>query len=132
MIKLSKLTDYAVVILYEMAREGGVRLSAASLAERTRVPEPTVAKILKLLVRKDLIISTRGIKGGYALEKKPDEVRVRDVIAAIEGPVTLTACIHDGKECPMEDVCALKSGWQVVNNAVEESLGRVTLADMMK
>src|SRR6202012_89766 len=69
MIKLAKLTDYAVVILAEMAANPGVVLSAATLAERASLPEPTVSKILKTLAAKDIIVSARGANGGYRLER---------------------------------------------------------------
>lgn len=132
MIKLSKLTDYALVMLHHMAQDPDMRLSAAALAAQTAIPEPTVAKILKLLAREGFVASTRGVNGGYALQKTPEAIRINDVIAAIEGPVAITACVDQGKGCARENRCALKKGWQVINRAINESLARVTLADMME
>ncbi len=134
MIKLSKLTDYAILILYEMAKDNGARASAAALSTRTHLPEPTVAKLLKLLNKQGVITSTRGVNGGYLLEKAPEDIPITEVIMAIEGPVAITTCVdeHPGENCAMEQLCPLKNGWQAVNDVIAEALERVTLADMVR
>lgn len=131
MFRLSKLTDYAVVVLAEMARQPGALLSASTLSERTGLPEPTVAKILKLLTKQELIISVRGVAGGYKLEKPSKDLSVTDIIAAMEGPIALTACVETSHDsCALEGVCALNGRWSQVNNAIQAALNNVTLADM--
>lgn len=132
MIKLSRLTDYAVVILAEMAKEKGALVSAASLSERTNLPEPTVAKVLKLLTKANLVVSTRGVNGGYVLEREKQDVKVTDIIEAMEGPIALTACcVTEGHEsCEREDRCALNGRWNPVNKVMKTALSNVTLADM--
>src|SRR3982751_1217307 len=92
MLKLGKLTDYAVVVLAEMAGSNGALLAAATLAERTELPEPTVSKILKTLAAAGLVASVRGASGGYRLERDAATIPVTDIINAMEGPVALTAC----------------------------------------
>lgn len=133
MIKLSRLTDYAVVILAEMAREKGGVLSAAGLSVRTKLPEPTVSKILKLLAKGGLITSVRGINGGYILEQTDGTLKVTDIIEAMEGPIALTACVsgsHD--DCALERMCAMNGRWNKVNVAIRTALSDVTLADMVR
>ena len=93
MLKLSRLTDYAVVVLTIMENQGRDPVSAAILAEQSKLPEPTVAKILKLLAGGGLVNSIRGIKGGYILEKDLADISVKDVIHALDGPIALTACV---------------------------------------
>lgn len=133
MIKLSRLTDYAVVILAEMAKEKGGVLSAAGLSVRTKLPEPTVSKILKLLAKGGLITSVRGINGGYILEQTDGTLKVTDIIEAMEGPIALTACVsgsHD--DCALERMCAMNGRWNKVNVAIRTALSDVTLADMVR
>lgn len=131
MIKLSKLTDYAVVILAEMTRMRGQTVSAAALAGKIGLPEPTVSKILKLLARQELLTSTRGTSGGYRLEREAASIPVTDIIAAIEGPISLTACTEGSHDnCALETVCALNGRWTPVNKALQAALAQVTLAQM--
>lgn len=132
MIKLSKLTDYAVVILGEMARDHGALMTSVTLSARTQLPEPTVAKVLKLLTKGEVITSTRGVNGGYLLEKSPDHITVASVITALDGPVALTACVEGGEGCcSYHEKCPMKGKWNPVNIAMREALERVTLTQMM-
>ena len=132
MIKLSRLTDYAVVILAAMAGRDGALMSASSLSAATSLPEPTVSKVLKLLSKGGVINSERGVNGGYALRNKPDRIMVSDIIAAMEGPIALTACVEGSHEgCVIENICRQRGRWDIVNRAVVTALENVTLADML-
>lgn len=131
MIKLSKLTDYAVVVLAQMAQDKGALLSASALSERAGLPEPTVSKILKLLGKAGIIESARGVSGGYRLDKSAKNVPVTAIIGAIDGPIALTACVEDSHEsCALQGVCAMNGRWNPVNKALRAALDNVTLADM--
>jgi FeS assembly SUF system regulator len=131
MIKLSKMTDYSVVILAEMARGQGALMTASGLAVASNLPEPTVAKVLKLLARGAVISSVRGANGGYVLERPPEEISIASVIVALEGPVVLTDCVTSGGGCCHEKTCAVKGQWDPVNDAMRIALENVTLAQMM-
>lgn len=126
------MTDYAVVILGEMAKGNGALQTAGGLSEKTGLPEPTVAKVLKLLARGLLIESSRGTNGGYKLSKQPNEITMASVITALEGPVQLTSCV-DGKDecCSHAQNCAMKGKWNPVNAAMQRALEDVSLAQMM-
>merc|ERR1712054_30491 len=87
MIKLSRLTDYSVVVMSQMAQDMSVTRTAPELAAATGVPAPTVAKLLKLLLKGGLVESWRGVNGGYALARHLDEITAADIIEALEGPV---------------------------------------------
>ena len=131
MIKLAKLTDYAVVTLSAMAESEGELLSATQLAEKTSLPEPTVSKVLKLLAKGRIITSVRGARGGYNLAELPEDITILDIIEAIEGPVALTACIEGSHEsCAIVNMCGVKGRWDLVNTAVKAALETVTLRDM--
>ncbi len=133
MIKLSKLTDYAVVILGRMALGDGKLQTASGLSEKTGLPEPTVAKVLKLLARGGLIMSTRGVNGGYVLSKTPSDINMASVITALEGPVQLTSCV-DGDDacCSHSPNCTMKGKWNPVNDAMQKALENVSLAQMIE
>ena len=133
MIKLSKLTDYAVVILGQMSRgERAVLQTSVGLSQSTGLPEPTVAKVLKLLVKGGLVTSSRGVKGGYQLTQSPEAINMARVLEAVEGPVVLTSCV-EGKQdcCSHAQSCSMKGKWNPVNDAMKMALENVSLAQMM-
>jgi len=130
MMKLSKLADYAVVILVRLGQGDGVMASVA-LAQETGVPEPTVAKVLKILGQQGIVRSHRGARGGYYLDQSLDQMSVGRIIAAIDGPVTLVGCV-EGHDCDASSRCGLCGNWDPVNQAIRETLERITLADMAR
>jgi FeS assembly SUF system regulator len=140
MLRLSKLTDYAVVVLIRLSDgercaprcgcEEPVQTSPG-IAAATGVPEPTVAKVLKALAGANLVASQRGARGGYRLARPIRAISVADVIAAVDGPIALTACVEGGAGgCDVESMCAVKGRWDLVNGAIRAALTSITLADM--
>ena len=131
MLRLSKLADYAVVVLVRLSHADGCETSPA-IASMTGLPEPTVAKVLKALAAAGLVRSQRGARGGYRLARPLNAIPVSGVVAAIDGPIALTACVdgHSG-ECPAQDQCPCRGSWDPVNQAVLDALTRLTLADMV-
>jgi FeS assembly SUF system regulator len=129
-LRLSKLTDYAVVVLVRLARGDGVQTSPG-IAAATGIPEPTVAKVLKALAGNGLVVSQRGARGGYRLSRPLGAISISEVIAAIEGPIALTACV-DGNvgACEAERLCPVRGRWDPVNEAIQQALSYITLADM--
>lgn len=132
MLRLSKLTDYAVVVLVRLSREEGVQTSPG-IAVATGIPEPTVAKVLKTLAAGGLVVSQRGARGGYRLMRPLASIPVADVIAAVDGPIALTACV-DGSatECESQALCPMRGRWDPVNEAIQQALLAITLADMQE
>ncbi|MDD3762662.1 MAG: SUF system Fe-S cluster assembly regulator [Nevskiales bacterium] len=130
MLKLSKLADYATVLLTVMARDPGRTLSGQELAERTGIPAPTVSKLLKQLSHGGLLLSLRGAHGGYRLARAPDRISVAEIIAALEGPISVTECAgHDG-DCSLESDCGARANWRLINSAIRSALEAVSLAQM--
>jgi FeS assembly SUF system regulator len=128
MLRLSKLADYAVVVLVRLACDEAVQTSPG-IARATGVPEPTVSKVLKALGQGGLVVSQRGAKGGYRLARPLSLIPVSDVIVAIDGPIALTACV-DGGCCDAHVLCPLRGRWDPVNDAVRAALSAISLADM--
>lgn len=131
MIRMNKLTDYGVVLLTTFAREPAQGISARELSTRTGIPQPTVVKLLKTLLKAGLLVSQRGTKGGYALAKRPEEVPVSAVIEALEGPLAITECSMPGA-CEHEGRCVARPNWAAVNDVIHEALSKLTLAEMSR
>jgi len=129
MLRISKMTDYAIVMMVELTRKGET-LSAHALAERVRVEVPTASKVLKLLAGAGLLQSYRGVNGGYRVTRPAAEISVAEVIAAIEGPIAMTECSVEPGLCNQEDSCNLRSNWQRISVAVARALEEVSLAEM--
>ena len=132
MLKLNRLTDYAVVVLSRLSKQVGIVQTANEISDGTGLPMPTVSKILKLMAGSSLIESHRGVNGGYSLSRGADSVRVSEIIEALEGPIALTACV-DGTtdQCTIEGSCPMRGNWNTVNDAIRTALSGVTLADLL-
>lgn len=131
MVRLSKLTDYAVVLLAQMVRRDGKIATTSSLCEITGLAHPTVSKVLKRLTKTGLLIAHRGATGGYELARPADEISVADVVTALDGPIALTDCAQgSGQSCTMEKNCPINGQWNRVNRAIRDALQSVTLAEM--
>lgn len=130
MLKLSKMTDYAAVVMAYIARHHQQQFTAAELSEQVGVPKPTVSKLLKMLVRAGLVESRRGAQGGYVLSRPAGHITVADLIEAIEGPVAMTDCSHTENQCDLAGQCGVADNWQRVTVAVHQMLSSVTLAHL--
>ena len=132
MLKLNKMTDYAVVVLGQMTREPDRVQTAAALSEMTAIPLPTVSKLLKILASVGLVTSHRGANGGYSVDRTSEQVTVADIVQAIDGPIALTACVDDSDgQCDVSSSCPISGNWNRVNLAVRRALENVTLADLL-
>jgi FeS assembly SUF system regulator len=134
MVRITKLADYAIVLLTRFAREGeGVVLTARELAAESHVPFPTVGKILKALAHEGVLVSHRGVHGGYALARDPAGVTVAQVITALEGPIALTECLGEpAGTCEIELLCPVRSTWERINAVVRSALEGLTLAELAR
>lgn len=132
MLRISKLTDYAILVMVELTASRGEVLSAQALAERCGLEVPTVSKVLKQLVHADLVRSFRGASGGYRADEAPEAISVARVISAIEGPIAMTECgLHEGL-CSVEANCSARDNWQKVSRAVADALENISLDDMSR
>ena len=131
MLRLNRITDYAIVVLAQMAREPDRLVTAPVLAQDSGVPLPTVAKVLKDLAREGVLASERGAHGGYRLARAPGDISVLQIVRALEGPVSLTACV-DGTEgnCDVESLCPMRGNWDSVNQAIRGAPESVSRAEM--
>jgi FeS assembly SUF system regulator len=131
MFRLNKLTDYGIVLMAHVARSPEhTPHTARSLAKETRVPLPTVGKLLRQLHDAKLLVSHRGMKGGYNLARDAGTISVSDIVLALEGPIGFTECSVVPGLCGMERRCAIKSNSQIIGDALRDALDRVMLSDL--
>ena len=130
MLRISRLTDYATVILAALAGEPQRLQTATALAAQTHIAAPTVSKLLKQLQRVGLVSSTRGVHGGYQLARPAAQISAAGILDALEGPVALTDCSAGHGYCGIEDTCRVGRVWQRLNLAVRRALYDVSLAQL--
>jgi FeS assembly SUF system regulator len=130
MLRISRLTDYATVILATLAGDPARVQTAAALSEQTHIAAPTVSKLLKQLQRAGLVSSTRGLRGGYQLARPASEISAAAILDALEGPLALTDCSAGHGQCEIEQTCRVGRVWQRLNQAIRRSLYEVTLAQL--
>ena len=131
MLRITRLADYAVLITCAFEGMENKVVSAPDIIKKTRLQKATVNKVLATLVKKKILIASRGVKGGYKTVKKLEEISVRELIEAMEGPVSLTSCIDkNAKDCNLFNVCITKNTWSLVNNAIKDALENIKIPDM--
>ncbi len=131
MLRVTKLTDYATVVLTALAAQPDMVLSAAALAEQAGLETPTVSKLLKPLAQAGVVEAFRGANGGYRLARAAADISLIEIVEAMEGPLAMTECsIHVGA-CGIEHSCNVRANWRRINDVVADALRGVTLAQML-
>jgi FeS assembly SUF system regulator len=106
--------------------------TAGQVADATHLGQPTVSKLLKSLVHAGLVVSTRGVQGGYALAREAHSISAAEIIDALEGPVAITECSSSAGGCDLESFCRVGMAWQRINRSIRKALENVTLADLQQ
>ena len=141
MLRLSKKADYALIAMKHLAqkacrvdatmREGGATsTSAREIAEQYDIPIELLAKVLQRLVRTGLLASTQGTRGGYTLSRSPKSISIADVIQAIDGPFTVTACSTEKHDCEQYSKCSVRDPLWQLRERIVAALSTVTLSEM--
>ena len=130
MLRISKMTDYATVLLARLASAPEQQWTTAQLAAATHLAQPTVSKALKQLHRRGLVSSTRGLRGGYRLARPAAEITAAQILDALEGPMALIECARHVHHCSIESTCSVGRSWQRVNLAIRRSLQEITLLEL--
>jgi FeS assembly SUF system regulator len=132
MLRMSKLTDYGTMVLAQLAANAGQLSTAGQVADATHLRQPTVSKLLKSLAHAGLVVSTRGVQGGYALARPADTISAAEIIDALEGPVAITECSSTNGCCTLESFCRVGVAWQRINRSIRKALEDVSLADLQQ
>ena len=131
MLRVTKLTDYATVVLTVLAARPGEVLSAGELAERAGLEIPTVAKVLKPLAQAGLVEGFRGAAGGYRLARDAGAINLAEIVEAMEGPLGMTECSLHAGNCGIQHSCGVRANWRRINDVVAAALRSVSLAQML-
>ena len=131
MLRVTKLTDYATVVLAVLADAPSGVHSAAELAERSRLELPTVSKVLKPLAHAGLVTGFRGASGGYRLARPASQISLIEIVEAIEGPLGMTECSGEHSRCEREAHCGVQDHWRQINDIIADTLRGMTLAQML-
>lgn len=131
MLRISKLADYATVLMASLAVTPEKQQTALALSQATQLRLPTVAKLLKLLTKAHLLVAQRGVHGGYRLVRPSTEITLSDIVLAIEGQFAVTACSLAQHDCHIAPVCRVKQNWQIVTQKMLEVLSDTRLSDLI-
>ena len=129
MIKISKLADYSIHIIHALMNEVEC-VSAAKIAKKTLIPEPTVSKILKQLTEANLLLSVQGPKGGYQLAKTAEKISLAELITVMDGKPAMTECCKTAYDCARDHLCGQQSNWKKINDMVFAMLEGISVRDM--
>ena len=131
MLRLNRMTDYAIVVLGALAHRHGDVLATAHLAELTGLAQPTVAKVSKILLAADLVETQRGVRGGCRLTKPPADISLVDIVEAMEGPIAVTDRVDEAQAASAVGNCySMGSPSNHVNLAIRNALNDVSLEDL--
>ena len=132
MLRLSKKSDYALISMKHLATrsDGGASSSAREISEAYDIPLELLAKVLQRLVRARLLVSVQGTRGGYRLARQAAMISVADVIQAVDGPVTVTACSTDDHNCDQYSKCSVRDPLWKIKNRILDALNTVSVAEM--
>ncbi len=131
MLRVTKLTDYATVVMTALAARPEAVLSAPELAEQAGLEAPTVAKVLKPLAQAGLVEGFRGANGGYRLARPAESISLVEIVEAMEGPLGMTECSVHAGQCGIEDSCGVRTNWRRINGVVADALRGISLAQML-
>lgn len=131
MLRLSKKADYALIAMKHLAnRQDAASCSAREIAEAYEIPVELLAKVLQRLVRSRLLVSVQGTRGGYRLGRAPAAIPVAEVIQAVDGPLTVTACADDDHTCEQYSKCNIRDPLWKIRERILEALTTVSVADL--
>ena len=131
MLRITKMTDYAVLILANLALYDNKMLTAKEIASETHISLPTTQKILKKLNRKNLVISKQGASGGYSLDPETKKLSVATLLEKLDGDLSITQSSRNDDQCEVEDFCNIGNAWQMINQRVQWALNDITLGDLI-
>jgi FeS assembly SUF system regulator len=132
MLRLSKLTDYAVVIMAYLSQHPGLAINAKCIAEHTGISLPTTSKLLKRLSHEGLLQANRGVKGGYQLAYPATDISLGTLIQTLEGQIALTECSHSTLGCSLEKQCTIRDNWRRISAFIQATLMHISLADLIQ
>jgi FeS assembly SUF system regulator len=130
MLRISKLADYGTIVMVFLVNHQEKLCNARDIALQTHLSVPTVSKLLKKLTAAGLLMSVRGVSGGYRLQKSPEEISVADILFALDEQRGIIECHMKSSDCSLGKVCGIQTNWRIISQAVESALSSVSLASL--
>ena len=130
MLRISKLADYATLVMVHLVRHQDKLCNARDIASHTYLSMPTVGKILKQLTVAGLLLSVRGVSGGYRLSRLPESISVAEILFALDGQRGIIECHLKSDDCSLGKVCGVQQNWRMISQAIESALSSVSLASL--
>jgi len=131
MMQVSRKVDYALrAVIYLASQKNGRPVPVKEIAEHRRIPGKFLEKIIQDLIRAGVVRSHRGAHGGYTLARDPDHVSFREIIEAIEGPISINVCVTEQRDCSVLASCNMQRIWQEGQRRMLEFFSTTTLADL--
>lgn len=132
MLQITRQTEYAILGLQELARrQSDVPVQLKSIARACDVSEAFLAKIFQMLTQEDIVKSHRGVKGGFSLERAPEQITVRDIVEVCEGGIALNHCLRRVNRCERADDCKVTKTWEKAQKALIQALDETRLSDIV-
>jgi FeS assembly SUF system regulator len=132
MLRISKLADYGTVVMVYLTKHAQELCNARDIALHTHLRVPTVSKILKRLTKAGLLISERGVTGGYRLQRSASHISISQIIYALEEYRGFTECSLQPNDCSLQGVCTIQGNWRLISHAIETALDAVSLEALSK
>ncbi|ELV07746.1 SUF system Fe-S cluster assembly regulator [Wohlfahrtiimonas chitiniclastica] len=129
MLKITRETDYALLIMTHLAKHDDAK-SASQISSECHLSPAFTSKILKILTKESLLASIRGSQGGYLLNKKPEDISLLEILVAIEGPMSINDCVGDHSACERSQHCELTSHWALINQILLREFSNISLASL--
>ncbi len=132
-MQFTRKGDYAMKAMAYLAEANGdAPHTIDEISENSNIPRHFLAKILKDLTRANLLVATKGAKGGYTLARKPTEISLLEVMEATVGPVALNICLESKGRCPEHSTCGLFPVWREASDAVHDIFENTKLSSVSK
>lgn len=131
-MKITRACDYAMrALLHMAAKPSSTVFMRSDLAKLSNVPDSFLGKIMQSLAKADILVSERGKRGGFRLEKRPEDISMYDVIIAIEGDLKITDCLYDDEYCDNTDDCNVHKMWHTIQDSLTLQLKSCTLKELI-
>lgn len=133
MLQMTKKVEYGLIALVYLGRSGERSVSAREVAEQNDIPLSLTANVLKMLAKGHVVATRRGALGGYTLDRRLDEIRLGEVMAAVEGPMRLTACCRENGlgGCELIGSCSIKTSIVRLNQKLTAGLAQMSLSEFV-
>ena len=132
MLRISKLADYGTVIMVHLANCAPQLCNARDIAHHTHLSVPTVSKLLKRLTTSGLLVSVRGVAGGYRLQRPAAKISVAEILCALDDQRGLIECSLQPNACSLQNFCHVQGNWRLISQAIDSALASVSLEMLAK